>query len=713
MPTSKSTAVYTDKTGSLITDKLRLLDANSPTGQFVQLEIKNGNVYLLQNGQTYVLPATALPNTGTSGSGGGGTPPVVVPSTNLPPTALPQNGTLLASGDGTSLTTPFTSVTTTTTGASTASIVGGKYEYNIVNTGYFELGQTYEGAGNNARKLKFSLKVDAAANILNESNVIVIKNKVNGVSKDFLFIKLVPEYTQVGTKYNLVIRFAKDKDLYATNQDGSTYQGLFRKIYKAYTKGTEYNFELFVNDTSISLSEILSGTFPNENIEALTVWETDPATNNYNAFNLTGRNFDSIHFGEFYSNGSANFSGKYTIDNIGIFQTYVAPIVPNDVGKIAEAWKGWKNRYLKPNGMVAKDDGTLFVDGVSRPNVVSEAQAYGMLIAAQLGDKVTFDLIHNFNQTALRRSVLSSTVAPTGQSVAPAQLAYLYDPYNNVVTDSSAAPDADVDIALALIWAHERWGSTGTINYQAQATTVINDMKTYSYINYKTKKIVDGGSWNYPSGQVRQINPSYQSPGACKKFFDFTGDTFWNDARAGAYLIWKDSGDATLRNKVGAGVFPNWCQVNANNDQISDPASPDYSIDHSYDAFRCEHRGYWDHIWNPATSGFSTLAAYKLKAIYENEYNATGGNIWAERNHNNAPTNNQYENPTFSSKHWMTLTAANSSLAPTFKAAKLNPATQYKYHPTGSYFQILGYFGESWQLIYFMTQNNLWRYTNN
>jgi endo-1,4-beta-D-glucanase Y len=387
------------------------------------------------------------------------------------------------------------------------------------------------------------------------------------------------------------------------------------------------------------------------------------------------------------------------------------------VGKIAEAWQGWKNRYLKPNGMVVKDDGGLFNDtpAVQRPNCVSEGQAYGMLIAAQLGDKVTFDSIHNFNQTVLRRSVCVPS-----DPVAPSHIAYLYDPYKLVVTDAAGAPDADIDIALALIWAHEKWGSAGTINYQAKALEILADMKTYSFINYKGGKIIDGGTWNYPDGNIRDINPSYQSPGACKKFKDFTGDTFWDLARDGAYKIWKDSGDATLtgytnesvvKTKTGAGVIPNWCRVNGANDQLTGPKGSNYSIDHSYDAFRAEHRGYWDYLWNPSTSGFQAFAAYKLKTIYENEFNAGQLSI-AERSHDNIPGTNLYENPTFTSKHWMTMQAGGSTVANAFKAAKLNPTTQYKYHPTGSYFQILGYFGESWQIIYFMTQNNLWRYTN-
>lgn len=698
MPTTKSQAVYKDTQGGITADKINITDTSSPNGAFIQLEVRaDGNLYFQKNGLSYVLASTVLPSTG--GSGGGTPPAPTVPPTTVPATSLPQNGNELANGDGTSLTTPFPTVTTTTQGASTASLNAGKYEYNIVNTGYFELGQTFDGTGNLARKLRFSLKVDTAAVITNESNLIVIKNKVNGVAKDFLFIKLFTDYTLGTTKYNLVIRFAETGDLYVNN-----YQGLYKRIYKAFTKGTEYNFEVYVDDSKISLAQILSGTFPTENIDVLTLWYNDPDTGHYGPFDLTGRNFDSIHFGEFYSNGSGNFTGKYQLDNLVINQKYIAPTVPDDVGKIAEAWKGWKNRYLKPNGMVIKDDGKILNDTpqVERPNVVSEAQAYGMMISAQLGDKTTFDLIHNFNQTVLRRSL-------TGETVGGSFIAYLYDPYKLTVKDNAGAPDADVDAALGLIWAHERWGSAGTYNYQAKALEVLADLKQYSSITYKGKKIIDGGTWNYDKGISREINPSYLSPGSFKKFKDFTGDTFWDLARDGTYLLWKDSGDATLRGKVGAGVIPNW--VHVNNDVLSDPISPDYSIDHSYDAFRCEHRGYWDHIWNPGTSGFATFAAYKLKQIYETEY-ANTGFVYAERAHNNVLGTNLYENLIFTTKHWMTLNAAGSSVAPAFKAAKLNPANLYKYHPTGSFYDSPGYFGESWNIIYFMTQNNLWRYNN-
>lgn len=50
---------------------------------------------------------------------------------------------------------------------------------------------------------------------------------------------------------------------------------------------------------------------------------------------------------------------------------------------------------------------------------------------------------------------------------------------NGEIWGHNAASDADQDIAVALIFAHLKWGSAGAINYNTEARAMINAMMTY------------------------------------------------------------------------------------------------------------------------------------------------------------------------------------------------------------------------------------------
>ncbi|WP_449437807.1 glycosyl hydrolase family 8 [Pedobacter steynii] len=55
----------------------------------------------------------------------------------------------------------------------------------------------------------------------------------------------------------------------------------------------------------------------------------------------------------------------------------------------------------------------------------------------------------------------------------------------------SCATDGDMDIAYALLLADKQWGSSGKINYKAEAISIINALKA-SIIHTKYKTLKNG-----------------------------------------------------------------------------------------------------------------------------------------------------------------------------------------------------------------------------
>ncbi len=145
----------------------------------------------------------------------------------------------------------------------------------------------------------------------------------------------------------------------------------------------------------------------------------------------------------------------------------------------------WKNKYLK-NGCIEEQYYVYFDD--ANIITVSEGMGYGMMITCIMAGyddnaKTYFDGLFNFFK-AHPSSINPNLMA--WQQIDGCE--------TNPDGGDDSASDGDIDIAYSLLLAHKQWGSTGEINYLAEAKTLINAIMQ-DEINHETWTI-KLGDWS-------------------------------------------------------------------------------------------------------------------------------------------------------------------------------------------------------------------------
>jgi endoglucanase len=163
--------------------------------------------------------------------------------------------------------------------------------------------------------------------------------------------------------------------------------------------------------------------------------------------------------------------------------TYTAGVIkPSNVSqstmdsKVNSYYSAWKTNYLRTSG----GQGT-WVKYDDTNSTVSEAHGYGMVIAAYMADKSTFDSMYHYFKA--HPSVNASHLMAWKQTLSGSTM--------KNVEGSDSATDGDLDIAYALLLADAQWGSGGSINYRAQALSVMHDILSHD---------VNTSHWNLTPG---------------------------------------------------------------------------------------------------------------------------------------------------------------------------------------------------------------------
>lgn len=243
-------------------------------------------------------------------------------------------------------------------------------------------------------------------------------------------------------------------------------------------------------------------------------------------------------------------------------------VLDNDLGAY---YQYWKTKYLMTSngntpggGYYIKADST---GGHAYPiKSNSESHGYGMIIFALMNDRQVFDGMYNMYDK--HRSKINNHL-----------MSWVITKDEFASQDSDSAADGDLDIAYALLLAHEKWGSDGQVNYLSEAKRIITLGIKESDMS-KTSKRVMLGDWDTNQYSTR---PSDWMAGHMRAYYLYTNDTFWLEAADTIYSI---VDTITAKYAGSTGLMPDFV-INA----TPQPAQPNfleskYDGDYYYNACR-------------------------------------------------------------------------------------------------------------------------------
>ena len=259
---------------------------------------------------------------------------------------------------------------------------------------------------------------------------------------------------------------------------------------------------------------------------------------------------------------------------------YNGQVLESARDKLAFEYERWKRKYLNDCGGGVTSIPTFEAD--SSKSVVSEGIAYGMLITAALGSKAEFSGVYQFYVTANKSS--------------GGLMAWRCGNSCGGCTDN-AASDADLDVAMALLQAHQRWPSAG---YEAAATSLITKIRAAVVSTCGGGTFIVAGEWD--QGICDLINPSYFAPGYYKVFakYDSAGASTWNAMVDSAYVLLNAS-----RANGPNSLWPDASDTSGNR--------KDGFANNGYDAIRVPWRIATDYVWTADARALSLMQYMQTK----------------------------------------------------------------------------------------------------
>ena len=208
------------------------------------------------------------------------------------------------------------------------------------------------------------------------------------------------------------------------------------------------------------------------------------------------------------------FASHLTAYVAGIKPTVTSQVAQDDV--IRNQYNAWKARGVQSTC------GGNAVTFNSSYLTVSEGAGYGMLLSVLMAghDAQARSLFEG-----LFRVVRSHPAYSTGF---PALMEWRLNNDCTGAGDGWNAMDGDLDIAMALLMADKQWGSSGAVNYRAEALRTIAALKAFNMTP-------DGFTKGLPSGNNNRTSDYMITH--FKAFKRATGDTFWDAASDKAFYL--------------------------------------------------------------------------------------------------------------------------------------------------------------------------------
>jgi endoglucanase len=210
------------------------------------------------------------------------------------------------------------------------------------------------------------------------------------------------------------------------------------------------------------------------------------------------------------------------------------------------------HRYVRSDGRVVRID--------QGGDTVGEGQAYGMLMAAAIGDSKRFNTIWSWTESNLRR--------PDGLISFHWQDGHVVDP--------QAASDADLDASRALLVAACRFHQPAL---RQQAVQLGNAILRVEVASVQGEPVLTAGPWAVNAPVT--VNPSYFSPATFAALHAASGNALWSSLAASSRSI-----TSTLMSPPSR-LPPDWARLEGNKPiPIGSPSSPQTPARFSFDAVR-------------------------------------------------------------------------------------------------------------------------------
>jgi endo-1,4-beta-D-glucanase Y len=216
------------------------------------------------------------------------------------------------------------------------------------------------------------------------------------------------------------------------------------------------------------------------------------------------------------------------------------------------AAKRFLKRYVTLDGRVVRLD--------QGGDTVGEGQAYGMLLAAAIGDAKRFDAIWTWTENNLRR--------PDGL------ISFLWR--NGHVQDPQAASDADLDASRALLVAACRFHRPAL---RQQALKLGSAIMNVEVTSFNGAPVLTAGPWAVVAPAT--VNPSYFSPASFLDLRAASGDARWSALAASSRSITSALMSPPTR------LPPDWARLEGTRAvPIGSPSNPQAAPQFGFDAVR-------------------------------------------------------------------------------------------------------------------------------
>jgi endoglucanase len=258
------------------------------------------------------------------------------------------------------------------------------------------------------------------------------------------------------------------------------------------------------------------------------------------------------------------------------------PLVFSTRAMFGTLWENYKNNYVEKDTYrtINKQQGNV---------TTSEGQSYTMFRAVQMDDQATFDGAYQWTKDNLWRDEDRLFSWLFGKDI---------DGEYRVLKSEggyNSASDADVDIALSLIFAYNRWHRE---QYRGDALAIMKDIWEKEVVTIKGVPYLAANNVEKFASQKVIVNPSYFAPYAYRIFAKVDPHRDWMALVDSSYSVLNSVTTASLDKNASSGLTPDWITIDKTTGAIEAPRVSNLTTNYSFDALRTPWRIAVDYVWN-------------------------------------------------------------------------------------------------------------------